>query len=215
MGHQSRFLWAWLNGHLPALLSSVFASMILSDRVLIFRPYTRIIHPWKVIQLHAPRNGEPVRPMSDHRDGPHNHLEAAVGTDNEGSIVRGERRNWTVVLIIDCAPRPRRWKTNIWPVRRASTVAWLRACCIEDRQSSTPTRLGTFNRVSGWPRALPMTRASRSMRPSSRVYSNRTGGSTASGHDRDGIFYEFDNAGWPHDYNSGSGQYQISPAPMR
>ena len=34
-GHQSRFLWPRLppvNGHLPALLSSVLASMFLSDR---------------------------------------------------------------------------------------------------------------------------------------------------------------------------------------
>jgi hypothetical protein len=30
----------------------------------------------------------------------------------------------------------------------------LKVFCIEDRQRSTPTRLETFNRVSGWPRAL-------------------------------------------------------------
>ena len=65
--------------------------------------------------------------------------------------------------------------------RRASTVAWLRACCIEGRQSSTPMRLGTFNRVSGWHHALLMTPTSRSIRRSWRVCSSRTGGSMASG----------------------------------
>ena len=93
------------------------------------------------------------------------------------------RRNWMVALTINCAPRPKRWKTNIRPVRCGCTVAWLRAFCIEDRQSSTATRLGTFNRVSSWHRALPMRRASRSMRRSWRVYSNRTVGSTAFGAD--------------------------------
>ena len=46
--------------------------------------------------------------------------------------------------------------------------------CIEDRQSSTPTRLAIFSRVSGCTSRCRWRRASRSMRPSWHVCSNRT-----------------------------------------
>lgn len=58
-------------------------------------------------------------------------------------------------LAINCAPRPRRWKTNIRLGRLVSTVAWLRVFCIVDRQSSsTPTRPEIFGRVSAWRRGV-------------------------------------------------------------
>src|SRR5207244_5467684 len=54
-GHQSRFvLVVCMIGHLPAL-SSVFASIFLSERAPGFSPvpYTRIICCWKVIHPHG------------------------------------------------------------------------------------------------------------------------------------------------------------------
>jgi hypothetical protein len=79
--------------------------------------------------------------------------EVQLGKPGPGTHLPCARRNWIVAPTINCAPRPRRWRRNARLGRRASTVAWLRAFCIADRQSSTPTRLGTFNRVSSWPRA--------------------------------------------------------------